>query len=339
MNILRLAWSSYQTPETLAREEKSIEQLGFRYYRADNNGEFPGNPSDFPVLIINSQFVIDRKFLEQWPTGKLVITASSGYDNIDLAACEQRKITVARLAGARAQRVAKHTQALTLALLRDIPICHNRLTTGDWDRKNSFNRVRDPQNETAGVIGYGLIGERVTNYFQNIFKNPVLVCDPLKEKTTADNKEFQFCSLKKLLREASIISLHADLNFSTRELINKKTISLMKDKVMLINSARGQMINHNDLLGGLNSGKISSAGLDVFPKEPPDESIALNHERLLLTPHAAGFGPGLLNDLQEELVKLLKKWQSGKPLSEEVTPLTPQQKELLAATCHYAPCD
>jgi len=329
MKLLRLAWSGYQTEQNLAAEKKAVEELGMGYKRSRINGRLPENSDEFSILLINSQFKITANFIKKWPEGKLIITASSGYNHIDLHACRKAKITVARTAKSRARRVRDHTKTLIFALLRDIPLSHNRLRNHQWTRTDSFERVKDPARETLGVFGFGLIGSRVADYFKDVFKRPVLVCDPLKENIGNKLNNIKFCSIKELLKDSSIISIHADLNFSSRNLINKQSIRLLKKGTLLVNTARGKMIDYTDLISGLKSGKIGGAALDVFPEEPPGEETEVKHDKLLLTPHSAGFGPGLLDDLRSELIELLTEWQAQKPLSQEIKPLTENQIDLL----------
>ncbi|MGM0381736.1 MAG: 2-hydroxyacid dehydrogenase, partial [bacterium] len=329
MKVLRLAWSGYQDKHSLKEEQETIERLGLDYFRPSHPGNIPNNLSDFQIIIINSQFSVDENFISSLAQPSLIITASSGYDHIDLPACKENKITVARTPLARAQRVAAHTEMFMRALLRNLPASCFSLREGRWKRKKTARRVRTPEDEKAGIIGFGVIGRKIVQRFMDVFPPPLLVADPLKKKQIEDNPRLQYCSLHQIIQQATVLTLHASLNNSTHELINRSTLQQMPPSTLLINTARGKMINLPDLSRALENNEIAGAALDVFPQEPPSKPTLLKNNKLLTTPHAAGFGPGLLNDLRSELISTINSYRNDEKLPYEIKPFNSRQLQKL----------
>ena len=330
MKVLRLAWSGYQEENSLAREAEAFERLGVDYHRPEQAGETSAHLREFRTIIINSKFTVDEDFLAELQPGSLIITASSGYDHIDLEACSDHRINVARTPLARARRVAEHTEMFARALLRSLPGSCYSLRRGNWKRNQTADRVRSPGEERAGIIGYGVIGRKSAQRFLDIFSAPLLVSDPLHQKKIEQHPRLKYCELQEIVEEATLLTIHADLNDSTHGLFTERVFQKMPADALLINTARGEMIRLPDLARALEKNEISGAALDVFPQEPPGEdSKYLDKENLLVTPHSAGFGPGLLEELREELICTVDNFMAGESLPYKAEPYSKKQSQKL----------
>lgn len=207
---------------------------------------------------------VNRKVLEKLPALKLVATLSTGFDHIDLKECRKRKITVCNVPHYGENTVAEHTFALILNLTRKIHKAYERTVRGDF----TIDGLRgiDLQGKTLGVVGAGSIGQHVIRIAKG-FEMSVLAYDKFKNQKLAGKLGFRYAGFGYLLRNSDIITLHAPYNKSTHHLINKKAISKMKKGALLINTARGAIIDTKALLEGVQSGKIGGAGLDVLEGE------------------------------------------------------------------------
>lgn len=247
-----------------------------------------------------------KKILEKLPNLKLITTLSTGFEHIDLSECRKRKIAVCNVPHYGENTVAEHTFALILNLTRMIHKAYERTIRGDF----SLNGLRgiDLQGKTIGVVGAGSIGRHVVRIAKG-FETDVIVFDRFKDLKSAKRMGFRYTSLDHLLRTSDILTLHVPYNKSTHHLIDKKAISKMKKGALIINTARGGIIDTSALLDGLQSGKIGGAGLDVlegecfikeekqmlsrhFLKECDLKTVLQNHillkqDNVIITPHNA----------------------------------------------------
>ena len=221
-------------------------------------------------VIIPEHVVIDEEYLKRCPKLKMIQTGA-GYDNIDLPACREAGVVVCNAAGVNANAVAEHTMALILA----------------W-YKNIAPLPIHPGSElcglTVGIIGPGRIGQRVAKLCE-AFDMKVLRCS---HHPQADD-----VMLHTLLREADVVSLHVPLTSETRHMIGKKELKSMKSSAILVNTARGAVVNERELIEALQDGEIAGACLDVFEQEPlPSDSPLCSLTNVILTHHSAGYPDG-----------------------------------------------
>ncbi len=314
MLVLRCAASSYITEEFLQEEQQMIEQLGLKY-RAECSGKLsPESLQKSDLLIINSQYKIDKSFLDSWQGGKLIITTSSGYDHIAVTDCISRGITVARTPSARTEQVAEHSLGMILALLRDLHRTGRELHNGLWNRAQAAQNCRCLEKETIGVIGYGRIGRRLCEKLSCFSRGQLLVNDPLKEKQIETDGYGKAERLKTVLKNATVLTIHTDLNRTTQGMFSSKLFDLMRDQALLVNTARGSIIDEAALINALERGDLAGAAVDVFNQEPLTNNDLLTAPSLLLTPHAAGFGPEMLKQLQKEIIRTIKNFINNTPL-------------------------
>ncbi len=220
---------------------------------------------------------IDKKILAKLPNLKLIVTLSTGFDHIDIKECRKRKIIVCNVPHYGENTVAEHTFALILNLTRMIHKAYDRTTKGDFSIEGL--RGIDIQGKIIGVIGTGSIGQHVIRIAKG-FEMDVIAYDVFKNQKLAKKLSFRYFDLDYILKNSDIITLHLPYNKSTHHLINKSAISKMKKNVLIINTARGSIIDTEALLNGLQSGKIGGAGLDVLEGE-----CLIKEEKQILSKH------------------------------------------------------
>jgi D-3-phosphoglycerate dehydrogenase len=232
---------------------------------------------------------LTKKILEGAPDLRLAVIARGGPTNANIKAATQRGVLVCNAPGRNATATAEHTVSLILAVLRRIPESHGALAQGEW-RGDYYEYDKcglELEDSTAGLIGYGAIGSRVARILCG-FGCQVLVYDPyVKPETLGDLA--QIVELDELLSRSRIVSLHARATSQTRGMIGKKQLAAMPAGSVLINCARGTLVDYDAVCDALDSGHLWGAGFDVFPEEPiPADSRLLKTPHLVLTPHIAG---------------------------------------------------
>jgi D-3-phosphoglycerate dehydrogenase / 2-oxoglutarate reductase len=238
-------------------------------------------------IYVTNHAPLTRKMLDSAPDLKLAVIARGGPTNANIGAATERGVLVCNTPGRNATATAEHTVSLILAVLRRIPETHAALAQGEW-RGDYYEYDKcglELENSTAGLIGFGAIGSRVARILDG-FGCRVLVYDPYAKPRSelAQNVE-----LDELLSRSRIVSLHARLTSETKGMIGVKQIALMPAGSVLINCARGALIDYNAVCDALDSGHLWGAGFDVFAEEPiPKDSRLLSTPHIVMTPHIAG---------------------------------------------------
>ncbi|MEM5871816.1 MAG: hydroxyacid dehydrogenase [Candidatus Aenigmatarchaeota archaeon] len=257
------------------------------------------------ILIVRSATKVDKTIIDKAKNLKLVIRGGVGLDNIDVEYCKQKGIRVENTPEASSIAVAELTFALMLGAIRNIVKAHTSMKNGQWMKELKGSEL---YGKTLGIIGLGRIGTEVAKRAK-AFGMRVITYTKSKNKKS----EFaEFVSFDKLLRESDIISLHVPLTDETKNMINKKTISKMKDGVILVNTARGGLVNENDLVEALKQGKIKYACLDVYQNEPPINSPILSLENVLLTPHLGAQTYENMERIEKRIYEIIKDFVSTK---------------------------
>lgn len=235
----------------------------------------PDKIEDAEILSVFIYSDLDAELLRRLPVLKMIATRSTGYDHIDMAFCRKRGIMVCNVPTYGANTVAEHTFALLLSLSRKIYPARERTIHGDF----SFQGLQgfDLMGKTLGVIGTGQIGRHVIR-IANGFQMQVLAHDAQADLSLADLLGFQYVDLNELLSRSDIITLHCPLTPQTRHLIGKSQFRKMKRGGLLINTARGGLVDTEALLWALEEGVVGGAGLDVL-----EEEEAVREERELLS--------------------------------------------------------
>lgn len=226
------------------------------------------------VLGVFVDSIVDKKVFDHLPRLKFISTFSTGYDHIDLKIAKKKKIPVANVPTYGENTVAQHAMALILALSRKLFPSVKKVKEGifDYHGLQGF----DLKGKTVGIIGTGRIGTHLIEMLKG-FEVKIIAYDAKPNKELAKKYNFIYVSLEKLLKNSDVISLHAPLLPSTRHMINKKNIKIIKKGAYLINTARGGLIDPEALVMGLETGQIAGAGLDVLE----DESFIQNPEKLI----------------------------------------------------------
>ena len=230
----------------------------------------PLQQQDWPGLArteILSPFIytaVNAEVLDKLPNLKFIATRSTGFDHIDVEVCHERKIKVANVPYYGENTVAEHTWALILALSRKIFQSYERTERGDFS--NDGLRGFDLKGKILGVIGCGHIGQSVIKVAE-AFGMKVVVVDVNKDSTLARELNFEYVTLDALLKESDVITLHAPYNKKTHHLLNADNLKLIKHGAILVNTARGGLIDTVALVDALEKGMLSGAGLDVLEEE------------------------------------------------------------------------
>lgn len=218
---------------------------------------------------------IDEEILAHAPQLQIVSNMAVGYDNIDVAACTQRGIMVTNTPGVLTETTADLTFALLLAAARRIPEACNDLLQGGWRTWSPLYMAgRDVFGATLGLIGLGRIAQAVARRAQG-FSMPVLYWNRTRKPEVERELGLQYVDLDQLLQQADFISIHVPLNEGTRGLLGEREFGLMKKSAVLINTARGPIVDRTALYNALVSGRIWGAGLDVYDQEPVDPNDRL----------------------------------------------------------------
>lgn len=266
------------------------------------------------VAIIN-KVPLRAETLQQLPQLKLIAVAATGYDVVDVAYCKEHGIAVANIRNYAVHTVPEHAFALILALRRNLLAYRQDVEDGVWKRAEQFcfftHDIGDLYGSTLGIIGEGAIGQG-TAAIGRAFGMRVLFADhpPPKLEGVA------FTPHEQVLAESDVISLHCPLMPATRNLINIEAFRKMKRNALLINTARGGLVDEAALVQALNEGLIAGAGFDVLTIEPPKEGnplLDLRRSNFILTPHIAWASDGAMQFLADQLIDNIELWCGGKP--------------------------
>ena len=285
------------------------------------NASLAGDADIVSVFIYSK---LDSKILGSLRKAKAIVTRSTGFDHIDLKECKRRKIGVYNVPNYGQNTVAEHTFALILSLSRRINKAYEKTIRGNFslDGLEGF----DLRGKTIGIVGMGSIGKHVAKIADG-FEMKILAFDLHKEPELEKEMNLKYVSLNELLKNSDIVSLHCPYSKETHHLINKRNISLMKKEAILINTARGAIVETDALVKALASKKLGGAGLDVleeegfikeeaellssnFPKKKL-ENLLENHllltfENVIITPHIAFYSEEALKRILDITINNVK---------------------------------
>lgn len=235
---------------------------------------------------------------------KIIARHGIGYDSVDIEACSENGVLVTRVLG-ELERVAVAEQAIALLMsaARHIPLAASELKQqGNWSVRKACLGY-EITGKTVGFIGHGNIGSRSAEILKRGFDCRVLVCDPQADAKEMEKLGYELVDLETLCRESLIILIHSNLNESSRNLISSKEFDLMQAGVLIVNTARGEIVVEKDLLENLNSGKVMCYASDVIAGEPVDNSHPLvRHPKTLITPHIGNMTYESLRAMGESMV-------------------------------------
>jgi len=237
--------------------------------------------SEIVAILTRGRGQIRRPLLEACPNLRVVARCGVGLDNIDVAVAQERGIAVERAPGSTTIAVAEHTILLMLALARRLNALADAVKAGNWAVRNHYEG-HDLYGKTLGIIGMGAIGQRVAA-LATAFGMEVCYWN-----RTSRTLPYRQVDLPTLLRQADVVSLHSALAPETHHLLGERELTLLKPTAMLINTARGTIIDPDALRTAIMAGRLAGFGADVLDQEPPDPTDPLlAHERVLITPHTS----------------------------------------------------
>jgi D-3-phosphoglycerate dehydrogenase len=223
-----------------------------------------------------------RLVIESSSTLKVISRYGTGIDNVDLAAAKEKGVIVCRTPGVNSQAVAELAIAFMLCLARQVPMLDRKTREGYWVRSVGI----ELHKKTLGILGLGAVGKRTARIAAG-FSMKVLACDPNMDKDYAGANGIQQVDFDTLLRESDFLSLHLPLNPDTRHIISAKAMRSMKKGAVIINTARGGLIDEAAACDLIKSGHLDGLGLDVYEEEPPQHSPLFGLENVVFTPHTA----------------------------------------------------
>jgi len=294
-----ITWPDFdpEDPETGGR----LVDAGHRLRIAPRTAE--RTPADLFALLegvdaaIVSTDPFDASVLDAVERLRVIARVGVGTDSIDLRAAARNRVAVCTTPGANTVSSADHTIALMLAALRRVPEHDRAVRAGRWDRTGRATG-RELSSATVGLIGYGAIGQAVRRRLAG-FGARVLVCDPFAPASAVD---VEHLSLEALLRASDVVSLHLPLTAATRHLLDRQRLSLLAPHAVLVNTARGGLVDENALAAALETGRLRGAALDVFATEPPETTRLHALENVILTPHVAGLSETSIREMTRRAV-------------------------------------
>jgi len=264
-------------------------------------------------VIIANKAPITAAVLNNLQKLRLVTVIATGYNNVDVAAAQKAGVRVFNVPGYAAASVPQHTFALILNLATKAYLYHRDIVAGKWQGAESFNLLTYPTFElagkTIGIIGYGAIGREVARIAEAFGMN-VLVHDAFEIK----DGTYPNTDMEKLLEQSDVVTLHCPLTEDNRNLINTRTLAAMKSTAVLINTARGGLVDEKALFEALDSGAIAGAGVDVLSEEPPRSgNVLINARNSIITPHSAWSTLQARQRLVDETAQNIRAFIEGKP--------------------------
>lgn len=252
---------------------------------------------------------ITKEVVENAPdTLKAISRYGVGYERVDIAAAKEKGIIVTNTPGANTQAVADLAFGLLICACRNICVLDQQVKEGRWPRQYGVELY----GKTLGILGFGSIGKAVAKRAAGFSMN-VLAYDPYVSKQAAAQNGAELVGISDIFKQSDFISLHLPVTEQTRNLVNAEAIDTMKQGVVLINTARGGLIDEDAALKALLSGKIAGLGLDAFSVEPPSNSPLLRLPNVIATPHTGAHTKEAMDNMANMAVDNLIAVLSGKP--------------------------
>jgi len=240
-------------------------------------------------IVFTNKIRLTRELLSEAPKLKFIALTATGTDNIDTECAREHGIAVANIRHYCTQSVVEHVFGVLLALTHSLPQYHESVRAGEWQRSTEFCMLHYPVRElsamTLGIVGYGALGQGVARIAREFGMTVLVSARPGTDGVPDDRVGFG-----DLLARSDVISLHCPLTDATRKLFSAREFAAMKDSAILINTARGGLVDSQALADALANGAIAAAAIDVLPKEPPvdgDPLLDYRGDNLVLTPHIA----------------------------------------------------
>lgn len=298
-------------PEDLDLSLLECSTSSLRLYATTSREQLIDHTKD-AVCVITNKVHLGREFFEARPTVRLICIIATGTNNVDLEAAQAHDVSVVNCRGYSTQSVAQHTLMLILMMLRSSQSYQRQIQGGDWSHSKLFcllnDSIRETTGLTLGIIGFGDIGRAVQALAQ-AFDFRVVISERVGCTPRSGRVRFE-----EVIEQADILTLHCPLTSETRQMIDAQRLTKMKRGALLVNTARGDLIDEQALADALFSGRLGGAALDVLSEEPPSEEhplIALNPPNLILTPHIAWASHQARQQAVDQTVENIIAWRSG----------------------------
>ncbi|WP_199171718.1 D-2-hydroxyacid dehydrogenase [Pollutimonas nitritireducens] len=274
-------------------------------------------------IVITNKVPLRQEAIEQASNLRMVAVAATGTDNVDLAACALKGIVVSNIRGYAINTVPEHVFALIFALRRSIVAYRESVKAGRWYDAQQFcyfdYPIKDLAGSTLGIVGNGTLGKAVARIAQALGMRVLFAARKGDVHPPGGYTPFD-----QFLADSDVITLHCPLNEQTRDLISTREFALMHRKPILINTARGGLVNEQALTNAMRQGQISAAGFDVTAPEPPDNQNALiqllDLPNFILTPHVAWASEQAIQALADQLIDNIEAYQQGSPRNAVTAP-------------------
>jgi len=261
------------------------------------------------AVLSGNDLVVDETLFGLAPKLKVIAKMGVGLDMIDINAASRHGAIVFNTPGVNNQAVADHTFAMLLTVARKIIYCDQSLREKRWEHARIMGV--ELWQKTMGILGLGAIGRAVALRAKG-FDMKIVAHDPYWPDQFAAENRIERMALEPLLKISDVVSLHMPLTPESKGMINAGTLRLMKPTAILINAARGEIVDEADLYRALKDGVIAGAGLDVFENEPPTASPLLELDNVVLTPHTAAFTTEAMNNMNVGVVEQIIDYLDGK---------------------------
>jgi D-3-phosphoglycerate dehydrogenase len=282
-------------------ELKSISGLDITLKTGMDEEELVSTIPEFHAAVVRGATKITKPVIEAGTNLELLVRAGIGLDNIDVAEAEKKGIQVSNTPSATTISVAEHTFGLMLATVRNQGKANISMKEHKWEKKKF--KGTELYGKTLGIIGSGRIGLAVAER-AIAFGMKVVVFDIIDVQTPLD---IQQVGLDELLAQSDVISLHLPFTVSTKHMISDEAFGKMKDGAIIINASRGGVVDEEALLRSLESGKVRSAAIDVFEKEPPDDFALVDHPNVIAMPHIGAAASEGQKRAGFEVVRILRE--------------------------------
>lgn len=268
-------------------------------------------------IIPDARTAITERFIEECPALQVVGRGGIGVDNIDLAAAAENDVQIVNVPDYGVDEVSTHALALALACLRKVRSYDRAVRDGSWDWEVG-QPIHRLAGSTVGLVAFGKIARRHAKKLQG-FDVDVLAADPYVPDYRMADLGVEKVGFDELLSRSDIISVHAPLTDETEGLFDAAAFERMRDTAVLVNTARGPIVEESALADALDSGEIAGAGIDVFETEPASDSVLFERDDVIVTPHVAWYSEAALEDLSrgvaEDVVRVLEGDEPRSPVS------------------------
>jgi phosphoglycerate dehydrogenase-like enzyme len=279
-----------------------------------------GDRREHLAMLADAEFIltavaVDAEMIRAAPKLKLLHKWGIGVDKFDLDAARAARIPVAITSGANAGAVSEHTVMLMLATYRCLALADRKMRDGEWIRPQVRGKAYQLSGKTVGILGFGNVGRMVAHRLAG-FDVQIIYHDIRRaDRPTERALHATPVTFDELLERSDVLSVHTPLTKVTRNMINSQVLARMKPGAILVNAARGEVVDEAALYDALVSGKLRGAGLDVFAKEPADPNNPLfKLDQVVLTPHIAGSAIDLVADIARHAFGNMQAVLNGEPL-------------------------